>query len=144
MTSGGADVGAAAVLLDTHVLVWWLTDAARLSAKAAEAVDSASTVHISAVSGWELALLVDAGRLRLDRPTWVWMRDVLAQHRVEPLPLDAVVAISSVELGRRGFHRDPADRFLWATAARHRLPLVTKDADIHAFGRTDGSVQLLW
>ena len=99
---------------------------------------------VSAVSNWEVALLVEAGRLRLDRPVWTWTRDVLAQLRVQPVSLDAEIAVSAVELGRRGFHRDPADRFLWATAARLRVPLVTKDGQIHAFGRTDDAVRLLW
>lgn len=144
MTPSSRAAPPAAVLLDTHALVWWQTDAARLSRRAAQAIGQASTVYVSAVSSWEMALLVDAGRLRLDRPVWIWTRTVLAQRRVEPLPLDGEAAVSAVELGRRGFHRDPADRFLWATAARLRLPLVTKDRQMHAFARTDDAVRLLW
>lgn len=133
-----------AVLLDTHALIWWNVGDERMSAQARGAVERAERVCVSAVSGWEMALLVDAERIRLDRPVTVWFRDALAQPRVEPLALDAEMAVSSVELGRRGFHRDPADRFLWATAARMRLPLVTKDRQIHDYARTDSSVEVLW
>lgn len=133
-----------AVLLDTHALIWWQADVERLSARARDAVDRAERVCVSAVSGWELALLVDAERIRLDRPVGTWFRVALAQPRVEPVTLDAEMAVRSVELGRRGFHRDPADRFLWATAARLRLPLVTKDGQIHDYGRTDPAVELIW
>ena len=99
---------------------------------------------VSAVSSWEIALLVEANRLRLDRPVPVWTRDVLAQQRVKPVPLTARMAVAAVALGPRGFHRDPADRFLWATAELLGVPLVTKDGQIHEYGRGEDSGRLVW
>ena len=132
------------VLLDTHALVWWVSDARRLSERAARAVGEASTVWVSATSAWEVALLVDAERIVLDRPVSTWLHDVLADGRVRAVPIDTGIAVAAVALGRRGFHRDPADRFLYATAAERRLTLVTKDAAIQAFASTDDSVNVVW
>lgn len=132
------------VLLDTHALLWWQGDPEQLSDGARRAVAAAAEVVVSAVSAWEIALLVEAGRVALDRPVRDWVRALQVQPRVRMLELDAAVAVDAVELARRGFPRDPADRFLWATAARHRLSLVTKDRQIHAFAAADTSVALVW
>ena len=132
------------VLLDTHALVWWAADPSRLSAPARTAVEAADTVCVSAASAWEIALLVDAGRLALDRPVATWLHDVLARERTRALPVDVDVGVAAVALGRRGFHRDPADRFLYATAARERLALVSRDAAVTAFAATDETVPVIW
>jgi PIN domain nuclease of toxin-antitoxin system len=132
------------VLLDTHVLVWWAADPDRLSGVARQALEAADQIAVSAASAWELALLVDAGRLALDRPVERWVQDVAAHDRVRLLPIDTATATAAAALGRRGFHRDPADRFLYATAQRQRLPLVTKDAPIRSFAAADRAVQTVW
>lgn len=134
----------APVLLDTHALVWWVSAPSQLSAPARAAVDGAESVLVSAASGWEMALLVDAGRLALDRPVRTWLRDVMTRDRIRPVPIDMDIATTSVALARRGFHRDPADRFLYATAARERVPLVTKDVLIQAFAQSDREVTAIW
>lgn len=132
------------VLLDTHTLLWWQGDPEQLSETARRALDAAGSVIVSAVSGWEVALLVDAGRIELDRPVGEWLQAMASQPRVVSMPLDATTAVAAVGLGRKGFHRDPADRFLWATASRHGLDFVTKDQQIHAYARGDDSVRLIW
>lgn len=132
------------LLLDTHALVWWVAEPGLLSSVAAAAVRDADTVVVSAASAWELALLVAAGRIAVDRPVGAWFGEVLRRPRVRAAPVDAEVAIASVALGQRGFHGDPADRFLYATAARGRLPLVTRDTAITAFASQDRSVSVLW
>lgn len=132
------------VLLDTHALIWWVAAPEELSMRARSAVDGAETVAVSAASAWELALLVDAGRVALDRPVDVWFDDVARRSRVREVPIDREVAADSVALGQRGFHRDPADRFLYATAARERLLLVSKDPAIGAFAREDDAVTVVW
>lgn len=64
----------------------------------------------------------------------------------EPVPIDVDVeiALAAIALGARGFHRDPADRFIYATALLRRAPLVTKDAAIHTFAAHDSAVTALW
>ena len=132
------------VLVDTHVLLWWQSAPDRLSPRAAEVLATATTVLVSSVSAWEVALLVDAGRLRLDRPVPSWVNEVLGARGVEEVPLDGPTAVAAVDLGRRGFHRDPADRFLYATAERFRVPLVSKDEAVRAFADRHGGVLVLW
>lgn len=132
------------VLLDTHVLVWWVAEPQRLSVMAGEAIAGASAVLVSAASAWELALLVDAGRLAFDRPIKVWLADVARRRGTRAVAVDADVAVDAVALGQQGFHRDPADRFLYATAARERVPLISRDAAITTFAQRDGRVRVLW
>ena len=132
------------VLLDTHALVWWVSDPARLSAAAAHAVNDAAAIWVSAASAWEIALLVDGRRLELDRPVATWLHDVVTDERVRVAPVGVGVAVAAVGLGRRGFHRDPADRFLYATAVERRLGFVSKDTAIRAFAEADGSVSVIW
>lgn len=132
------------VLLDTHALVWWVAAPEQLSRRARSAVDGAESVAVSAASGWELALLVGADRLMLDRPVEVWLHDVMRRPGVRELPIDLGVAAAAAALARRGFHRDLADRFLYATAARERLLFVSKDAAIGAFAHDDAAVTVVW
>ena len=133
-----------ALLLDTHALLWWTADRALLSAAAAGAVDGATSICVSAVSAWELALLSEAGRVELDRPVHRWVVGALSQPRVTATPLDWETAVLAVGLGRTGFHRDPADRFLWATAVRLGLTLVTKDQQIHDYAARHDPSRVLW
>lgn len=128
-------------ILDTHVWLWWLNDPEKLSPSAREAIDSArasSTLAVSTMSVWELALLVKKGRLelRLDPA------DVVAHcERLRFLsfvPITAPIALRSVSL--EPFHSDPADRLIVATAAHTGATLVTKDDRI----RESGAVTTVW
>lgn len=132
------------VLLDTHALIWWVAEPPRLSTRAEEAIEGARAVLVSAASAWELALLVEAGRVAIDRPVEVWLSDVARRRGVRAVPIDAEVAVAAVALGGRGFHRDPADRFLYATAVREGVPLISRDAAISSFAKRDGRVRVLW
>jgi PIN domain nuclease of toxin-antitoxin system len=130
------------VLLDTHVLLWWKADRSRLSAAAAEQLDGASQVLISPVSCWEVGMLIAKGRVQLDRPTRVWIEDVLAPARIGIAELTPSTAVAAAEL--HGFHGDPADRFIVATASAMRVPLVTKDRLIHAYAQESSELVVVW
>lgn len=130
------------VLLDTHVLVWWRAGSDRLSSVARERLASATRILVSPISCWEVGMLVARDRIRLDRPTAAWVRDLLAGDRMAVAELTASVAVTAAELD--GFHGDPADRLLYATARRNGVPLVTKDRLIHRFAEVDGTVTALW
>lgn len=132
------------VLVDTHVAVWWVSRPAQLSATARATLAAAETVAVSVATAWELALLVDARRLELDRPVATWMHDATREAKLRPLPVDVDIAIEAVDLGARGFHRDPADRFIYATATRHRMSLVSKDQLIQTFAEYDAAVTVIW
>lgn len=125
----------AEVLLDTHALVWWLGDGPKLSQAAIGAIEEAHAVRISAISFWEIGMLVGKGRISLDRPTRAWVSDVLAVPRVKSVSLDPDVAVAAAEL--EDFNGDPADRILVATAIAGSTPLVTKDRGIQAWARSN-------
>ncbi len=132
------------VVLDTHALLWWVSDPTQLSALARARIDTADEVLISAASAWELALLVDAGRIVLDRPVRTWLHHATRWRPLRHIPIDLEIAVAAVELSARGFHRDPADRFIYATAASLGAVLVTKDTSIRAFADTDEAVTAYW
>jgi PIN domain nuclease of toxin-antitoxin system len=93
--------GAEVILLDTHAWIWWVSDSGLLSAKARNAVKAAvdsDEVHVSAISAWEVAVLVKRGRLKLTMET----RDWIARSETLPffkfVPVSARIAVESIEL----------------------------------------------
>lgn len=120
------------ILLDTHAWIWWASDPDLLSRRARKAIGNASMLGIAAISCWELAMLVEKGRVTIDRPPVDWMEQSFSELSIELLPLTPVVAVRSTQLGR-GFHGDPADRQIVTTAMVHAAELVTKDDRIRAF-----------
>lgn len=130
------------VVLDTHALLWWHAKSDRLSAKALRAINEASVVLVSPISFWEIAMLVQKGRVALDRPTDIWVSDFQSTDRVETLELTPAIAVAAAEL--LDLQGDPADRILVATANAHGVPLVTKDEKIHDHAKLTASVTALW
>ena len=126
-----------ALLLDTHAWDWWLRGPAggsQLSTHEAAALDelpSAQRPALCDISLWEVAMLVDLGRLQLDRPLADWL--ALACSAVEILPVTVAVAAEVAALPA-SFHRDPADRLIVATARVHPLPLLSHDGKIRQSG----------
>jgi PIN domain nuclease of toxin-antitoxin system len=116
------------IVLDTHAWIWWLSEPRLLSPKARRAVDAAvaaDSVHISAISAWELAMLVERGRLQLDRTARAFIQGTEALPFVHFVDVDPRIALSAAEL--RWEHRDPADRLIAATAMLLGAPLLSKD-----------------
>ncbi len=94
-------------------------------------------IVLSAVTAWEVALLVDAGRIDLDCPVEAWIERFLGRPGVEAAPLEHRAACRSYRLHHLE-HRDPADRLLIATAIELACPLVTYDERIRRFGEKHG------
>lgn len=115
------------IVADTHAWIWWLAEPTRLSARARRALSEANAIGVAAISLWEVAMLVQRGRLKFDREVSAWLRQALVQPKIEVLPLDADVAADAAELGD-DFPGDHADRLIAATALCHGSPLVTRDA----------------
>lgn len=128
-------------LLDTHVLVWWIEGARRLSPRATAAIEERAPL-VSPISFWELAVLVEQGRISIDRDLSRWCRDLLASGTVRVAPLTAMAAVSAARLP--GFHGDPADRLIYATARELGVSLVSKDSKIQDYARERGDVEVLW
>jgi len=120
------------IVLDTHTLVWWVTGDATLSKKAMKAIEreqAGGAIIVSAISAWEIAMLVAHGRLVLAMDVSSWLATVAEIEGVRFLPVDVEIAAKSVELPGE-FHKDPADRMIVATARKLAVPLVTKDDKI--------------
>jgi len=120
-------------LLDTHVVIWWLTDDRKLSKQHAKLLErserSGTAVGLSALSLWEIAKLVERGRLELTASLDDSLEHLETSEFVTILPLTARVAIESTRLGAR-FHADPIDQLIAATARCHGLTLLTEDERI--------------
>jgi len=125
------------ILADTHAFVWWSHDRKQLSTNAKKALASADQILISAITGWEIALLAAKGRLVIGADPLIWIIEALARTRIEVVPLPLETAVRSVGLRQL---RDPGDQIIVATAMDLSLPLVTKDDRI----RRSGLVETVW
>jgi PIN domain nuclease of toxin-antitoxin system len=117
------------ILLDTHAWIWLLTLPEELSTAARKAVENAPghrQLVISAISVWELFMLVKKGRLELTVPPAAFLTSTNRDPRFQVIPIDERIARRSVELP--DIHADPADRMILATAAELGAPVVSKDA----------------
>ena len=117
------------MLLDTHVLVWVALADPKLGKIAHRRIDQAlingHRIAVSAISFWELGMLVEKGRLVLDVDK---TRTLALRSGIEELPIDGAVGIAAARL--TSFHGDPADRLIVATARIEKLTLVTADKAI--------------
>ncbi|OLP54332.1 twitching motility protein PilT [Rhizobium rhizosphaerae] len=120
------------ILLDTHVLIWALEDDRRLAGDARERLRQSAQLAVSAISIWEIAMLVERRRLVLTQDLEAWVAKVLSIPQLLLIPIDPAIAIDSVRL-RPPFHPDPADRLIVATARFLRAPLMTADRAILAY-----------
>jgi PIN domain nuclease of toxin-antitoxin system len=113
------------LLLDTHVLLWWLDDPTQLSKQAWKAIrDGRNTVYVSAAAAWEIALKKAIGKLRAPDD----LEAALDANGFLPLPITVPHALALRLLPEH--HRDPFDRMLVAQALYEGFRLVSRDADI--------------
>ena len=123
------------IVIDTHVLVWWLTRAAGLSRKAERTLTAHSDpgqIAVSAISLLEIATAVRRGRLHLSMPLDQWLADM---HSLPEIKVEAVSAEIAVLAGglAEPMHGDPADRLIVATTSTLDVPLVTGDKKLRAY-----------
>jgi PIN domain nuclease of toxin-antitoxin system len=97
---------------------------------------------VSPITFWELTVLIERGRIALDLDVLRWSRDLLAQEPVEIAPITPSIAIGAARL--TGFHGDPADRLLYATAREMSVPLISKDGRIQRYARGHADVKVVW
>jgi PIN domain nuclease of toxin-antitoxin system len=118
------------ILLDTHVAIWFITDDAALGPRSKAAALGAlaqDQLAISAISFWEIALLVSKGRMRTLGSAAEVREQALEVGAIE-LPLTGDIALRAVELGN--LPGDPGDRFIMATAIVHNAILMTADTQL--------------
>lgn len=119
------------LLLDTHIWLWSAMEPGRVSRKVLGHLQSRENeVWLSPISIWELLILCSKGRVVLEEEPTVWVRRVLSASTLREAPLTYDIALESQTI--RLPHRDPADRFLAATAKVLDLTLVTADEQLSA------------
>lgn len=119
-------------LLDTHAWIWWVDQDSRLGAAAITMLDQLrgdQRPFISDISLWEVAMLVERGRLELDVPLREWLDAAAHPRSVQTVPITPAIAAAVAGLPA-AFHRDPADRIIVATCREMGLPLLTHDTKI--------------
>ena len=117
------------ILLDTHVLLWWLDDAPELQKLVRSAIsDADNVIYISAVTAWEIEIKSALGKLAIP-DDWA---DVVFEEpfRLLSIDWDHALRVRSLPL----LHRDPFDRLLVAQALVENLTLATRDATLAEYG----------
>lgn len=121
------------IVLDTHALLWMDRNDPALGRAARRLIEDAwraGQVAVSAISFWETAMLVQRGRIVLPLPATEW-RSELLQAGLREIALDGRIGILASQL--ENIHRDPADRFIIATALQNQATLVTADENVLAW-----------
>ena len=126
-------------LLDTHVLVWLMEGNERLGQKSREMIRIATqtdSLYVSAITPWEVAMLVSKGRLSFSLEIGKWLGMALAMPGIRMTPLSVEISIASTQLPCE-FHSDPADRIIVATARHIGATLVTEDKLILTYSKAN-------
>ena len=126
------------LLVDTHVFLWWITDAPKMSELAREAIKNPENeILLSPVCGWEIAIKAALGRLDLPAPPTEFIPDQLQKNGfgVLPISMHHALEVSLVP----PHHQDPFDRLLIAQARSEGIPLISGDAAFRAY-----DVDVLW
>ena len=127
------------LLLDTHTLAWSINEGPKLGKGAKESIRVAGDegrILVSAITPWEVALLVSKGRLMLGADVMDWVRDALTIPGLTLVPLEPEIAVASTRLPFE-MHPDPADRILVATARHLGATLVTADKALLELAKKD-------
>jgi PIN domain nuclease of toxin-antitoxin system len=119
------------IVLDTHAWLWWCADRSKLKPALVRRLAKESALYVSAISAWEVCMLVEKGRLTLSAQPRAAVRALCGADGIRMVAISDAIATEAALLGS-SFHGDPADRFVVATALDLRAKLVTKDERITA------------
>ena len=120
------------LLLDTCALLWLGNAPERFSVQAIGAIESAPFLYASPISLWEVALKNQMGKLMLAMPPEEWFSALKAEYGISILQMNEAIALRAATLPF--LHRDPADRFIIATAMLKDLTVVTADRRYADYG----------
>jgi PIN domain nuclease of toxin-antitoxin system len=124
--------GGESMILDTCALLWLASGSKKLSRATLRQINEAPALYVSAVSGFEVAIKVARGKLKLPLPAQEWFDAVADHHGLSILPLELNACIRAAELPP--IHDDPCDRFIIAAAKLNELAVVTRDERFEAYG----------
>ncbi len=125
------------LLLDTHVWIWLMEGVSALSSKHQKLINDSAQhgqVCIAAISMWEVSMLAMKEQIILEKPILAWIQEAINLPGIEVKALSPEIAAESCQLPD-GFHGDPADRLIIATARLHSLTLLTHDEKIMNYAK---------
>mgnify|MGYP003563353996 FL=1 len=120
------------VLLDTHVLIWSLSDSENISGRVKKIIDDAKNENrllISSISLWEIAMLKSKKRINIYKPIKEFLKAIVEIDGIKVIDISSYIAADSTLL-LDNFHGDPADRIIAATAINNGAILLTRDSQI--------------
>lgn len=120
------------IILDTCALLWLASGNSALSEDALDTIEHAGIAYISSISAWEISLKTAHGALHLPLAAEVWFEKAIVQHNLTLAPLDTEILFAANRLPWH--HRDPADRFIIATAIREKASIITADPVFRRYG----------
>ena len=124
------------LVIDTHVLVWFVNGSKELNTTAKKAIEAAivkeGEIIISSISAWEISMLIEKKRLVLSMDIEDWLKQVEQIEGFRFMPVDNEIGYKSTMLPGE-FHKDTADRMIVATARKLGAPLVTADEKIREY-----------
>jgi PIN domain nuclease of toxin-antitoxin system len=122
------------IVLDTHIWIWWVHGDPNLTTDQTRLIQEHESegLGISIISCWEVAKKVEKGQLDLNLPISDWLDQALCYPGIKLLDLTKQIVVDSTELPN-GFHKDPADQMIVATARFHGCPLLTADEKILSY-----------
>ncbi|MEH1805720.1 type II toxin-antitoxin system VapC family toxin [Nostoc sp.] len=121
------------IILDTHIWIWWVDNSERLNQRYRDWIEEYQSqgLGVSIISCWEIAKLVENRKLAFSISVEEWLAAALAYPGVQLLELTIPIILESTQL--TGFHKDPSDQIIVATARIYNSPLLTADAKILAY-----------
>ena len=126
------------LLLDTHTFLWFVTNDARLSENALDAVaEPTNDILVSPASYWEIAIKVSLGKYPLTVPFDTFFEEGIVGSDMTILPIEIRHAAVLATLPM--YHKDPFDRMMIAQAIVEQVPIVSVDTALDDYG-----VQRLW
>ncbi len=120
------------LFLDTCALVWLVTGSDEISENTKQQIENASLVYISPISGWEISLKEERGLLHLPLKAEFWFEKAIENHNLTIIPLNMDIFVYANRLP--WYHKDPADRFIIASAIKTDAVIVTADTKFHQYG----------
>jgi PIN domain nuclease of toxin-antitoxin system len=117
------------VILDTHAWIWYVTESSKLGSNAVKLINKKDVCGVSAISCWEVAMLVAKRRIEFNIPIEDWIKLALEYNKIRLIHLTPEISIQAAYI-EQPFHGDPADRIITATALLTNSILITKDKKI--------------
>ncbi|MDR2213831.1 MAG: type II toxin-antitoxin system VapC family toxin [Pseudomonadales bacterium] len=124
------------LILDTHALYWWVNRTpGKLERRQLDAIETAASLAVSAMTCWEMTWLVKHERIALKLPITDWLNQI-EKYGVNVIPVTRAIAERAASLVEN--HKDPVDRIIIATAIELQARLISVDSQFPAYQELAG------